>query len=653
MITLAKVNESKIKKDYKILTLTNKNKTFELYKNGKETEHIKECLYLHDFLSKYDIINCSISDTDIVKSIKPNSYFIVKDELMYTGKNKVEITDEKYIINISMRPTIDIKIKIGTTLQASTFFKNLPNSSIQVSDLIPAEPKEIACIIYYDSDNTSPIVNTDIYKCKGIGKIEKYILASILAEKYKYIMIANSGDYAKQALAILRPSQDIVCLSGFNFQSPNDFLKRKKVMPGEKCQYTSSNGTLYPSFIFTDYIKWITKEKDNILEGTEDLMFCTWCHINNINIMTSSTVNERRNREQSSGCSDIEIKNVCELFLENIIKYDFPFKNRKFIEASQLIRVHKEKIILYVYLHNTKLYLIRRINAIANKRKYTIMYKNYLVHDELSEYRKELISHWNDTEVANDNDIIIPINILKIENIDLDKYTFKELEKYTSKDILISKQSYRYIITNIANYANLSLENEFDQIIDLYNKGTLSLCYRNDTLDTYHVIKDYSSSDDKSLVIIFSDREYFNFYLESYCKNRLFIREDSKNWHLKGIKNKTTNVEDTVKYLKEKIQESKAKNVITLGYSAGGFAAILYGKLLNVRKIIAIDPDYNLNNKTLQEDLLSQKKYFNLGKTKGFCKDIIIFSNNKIPASKNTTIYNYTNVILDQNLFLC
>ena len=48
-------------------------------------------------MSKYDIVNCSISDTDIVKSIKPNSYFIVKDKLMYTGKSKVEITDEALI----------------------------------------------------------------------------------------------------------------------------------------------------------------------------------------------------------------------------------------------------------------------------------------------------------------------------------------------------------------------------------------------------------------------------------------------------------------------------------------------------------------------------------------------------------------------------
>ena len=61
-------------------------------------------------------------------------------------------------------------------------------------------------------------------------------------------------------------------------------------------------------------------------------------------------------------------------------------------------------------------------------------------------------------------------------------------------------------------------------------------------------------------------------------------------WYAKGLDGITSNIDETVEYLRTK----KHKKNIFLGNSAGGYAAILFGSLLEVDRVIAFHPQSNL-----------------------------------------------------------
>ena len=65
-------------------------------------------------------------------------------------------------------------------------------------------------------------------------------------------------------------------------------------------------------------------------------------------------------------------------------------------------------------------------------------------------------------------------------------------------------------------------------------------------------------------------------------------------WYHKGIIGISNNIPQSVEYLKSKF--SKYKNVYFIGCSAGGYAAILFGSLCNVTKVIAFKPQTHLND---------------------------------------------------------
>jgi hypothetical protein len=65
-------------------------------------------------------------------------------------------------------------------------------------------------------------------------------------------------------------------------------------------------------------------------------------------------------------------------------------------------------------------------------------------------------------------------------------------------------------------------------------------------------------------------------------------------WYQKGIHGFSTNVEETVVYLKKVIKPYK--RVVFIGTSAGGYAAILFGSLLNVDKVVAFVPQTIVKN---------------------------------------------------------
>jgi hypothetical protein len=82
--------------------------------------------------------------------------------------------------------------------------------------------------------------------------------------------------------------------------------------------------------------------------------------------------------------------------------------------------------------------------------------------------------------------------------------------------------------------------------------------------------------------------------------SRHFYLDKLLNSYHQGIHEITNNIDETVNYLKNEIMNYK--NVICLGVSSGGYAAILFGSLLNVTHVLAFMPQTIRRNKNKNVD---------------------------------------------------
>ncbi len=85
----------------------------------------------------------------------------------------------------------------------------------------------------------------------------------------------------------------------------------------------------------------------------------------------------------------------------------------------------------------------------------------------------------------------------------------------------------------------------------------------------------------------------FNFY--NILKNdksydKLFLRDIDREYYLTGLKNSTNNIEETIELIRNLSSVKRYKKTVSVGASAGGFAAILFGHLLKFSKVIAFNP---------------------------------------------------------------
>jgi hypothetical protein len=98
-----------------------------------------------------------------------------------------------------------------------------------------------------------------------------------------------------------------------------------------------------------------------------------------------------------------------------------------------------------------------------------------------------------------------------------------------------------------------------------------------------------------------------------------YIDRNQCSYH-KGIQGISNNIEETTSYLENEIKNYK--NVIFIGISSGGYAAILFGSLLNITKVIAFipqtilfkkDQDYNEKYIDLLPIINNTTKYYLYG----------------------------------------
>lgn len=86
--------------------------------------------------------------------------------------------------------------------------------------------------------------------------------------------------------------------------------------------------------------------------------------------------------------------------------------------------------------------------------------------------------------------------------------------------------------------------------------------------------------------------EWFGTRIEKASKH-IFLRDVFKQWYLKGINNELNSPEKFLKFLKEATAGYK---IITLGSSSGGYAAILYGQLLNAETIYSFNGQFEVDS---------------------------------------------------------
>ncbi len=86
-------------------------------------------------------------------------------------------------------------------------------------------------------------------------------------------------------------------------------------------------------------------------------------------------------------------------------------------------------------------------------------------------------------------------------------------------------------------------------------------------------------------------------YLSSVYTNGcdlVFFIDKNQCWYHKGIQGITNNVDETVVYLNQIIQNGNYTKVIFMGISAGGYAAMLFGSLCNITNVISFIPQTKL-----------------------------------------------------------
>jgi hypothetical protein len=86
--------------------------------------------------------------------------------------------------------------------------------------------------------------------------------------------------------------------------------------------------------------------------------------------------------------------------------------------------------------------------------------------------------------------------------------------------------------------------------------------------------------------------EWYNTRIQKSYKH-IFIRDIFKQWYIAGINAEINSPEKLLEFLR---QETKGYKVITLGSSAGGYAAVLYGSLLNANQVLAFNSQFELKS---------------------------------------------------------
>ena len=113
--------------------------------------------------------------------------------------------------------------------------------------------------------------------------------------------------------------------------------------------------------------------------------------------------------------------------------------------------------------------------------------------------------------------------------------------------------------------------------------------------------------------------EFFNSISDIHC-DKIYLRDFQQAWYQKGVDSEIDNLDKVVEYLNNIISKNNYDKVCFLGNSMGGYAAILFGIILNVDSVISFAPQsfIDISNRLRNFDARWMKKiskiYFYKGK---------------------------------------
>lgn len=91
------------------------------------------------------------------------------------------------------------------------------------------------------------------------------------------------------------------------------------------------------------------------------------------------------------------------------------------------------------------------------------------------------------------------------------------------------------------------------------------------------------------------EKNFFEWYHSriNRASKHIFIRDVFKQWYLTGINIKINTPQKLTEFLRK---ETEGYNIITIGSSAGGYAAILHGSLLSAKYVLAFNPQFEIKS---------------------------------------------------------
>lgn len=114
----------------------------------------------------------------------------------------------------------------------------------------------------------------------------------------------------------------------------------------------------------------------------------------------------------------------------------------------------------------------------------------------------------------------------------------------------------------------------------------------------------------------------------------MFIKDFWQCWYQKGLLGLTKNIDETAAFLKEELSQINPKKVIFIGTSAGGYASLLFGILLNIDEILSFSPQTYI-----------EERIFAKFKAVDSRIDDINFASPYLNISKIPALHNFSGVI--------
>lgn len=99
------------------------------------------------------------------------------------------------------------------------------------------------------------------------------------------------------------------------------------------------------------------------------------------------------------------------------------------------------------------------------------------------------------------------------------------------------------------------------------------------------------------------------------ARKHIFIRDIRKQWYIGGINATLDSPSKLLDFLKV---ETAGYRIFTVGSSAGGYAAVLFGSLLNANRVYAFNAQLNLNSTMKSSNLITNPILFEKAKEEHF-----------------------------------